>query len=114
MCGKIKKLSMGLAALALGVGLIAVGVSCNSEDDDNVTLTPDQVTITGSQSTSVVFTVTGGVSPFAWIIAAPENGSLVIGGNRAIYTSVAGHGANFITVVDDNGESDEAQVLQNP
>ncbi|MEI7436062.1 MAG: hypothetical protein WCL16_04560 [bacterium] len=113
MYSKMKRFAMGLTGLAFVGGLLAFGVSC-SEEDGNVVLVPDQVTITGSHATSVVFTVAGGVEPYEWNIASTANGSLVVNGNQAIYTSVAGNGANFITVVDYYGDWDQAQVLQNP
>lgn len=106
-------------ACALPAGLLAVALwlGCETEADTEASssvlaVSPSSATLDASSSTSLVFSVEGGTSPYTWTISDSTLATLVSSGDKAIYTSVATSGVNTVTVSDSASNSVSATVTQ--
>ena len=90
------------AVLAAGIALMP---GCEDEDESpssssSLAISPTSVRISGSASTNVNFTASGGTSPYTWQVNNSGLGSLAGSASTAVYTSLAVTGRNFVTVQD--------------
>jgi hypothetical protein len=77
-----------------------------------LTISPSSATI--GTNASRTFTVTGGTSPYQWVVSSPSLGSCSpTTGNSTTYTA-SGTGVNTLTCLDNASQRDEVTITQNP
>jgi hypothetical protein len=106
--------------LAATSALVFMACESGTSDDTDTTATSGALTISPTSAvipagvtTSVVFYVSGGTSPYAWAVNSSSYGTLVASGSQATYSSTLLAGRNYITVTDSSTNSVTATVDHN-
>jgi len=93
--------------------------ACENNSDDEtatsgaLTLSPTSVVIPAGSTTNLVFTVSGGTSPYVWAVNSSAFGTLVASGSQATYSSTILAGRNYVTVTDSTTNSVSASIDHN-
>lgn len=94
-----------------GRGFIATATIIKTDQEQELSVTPDAVTLS-SNGDKVVFAANGGNPPFRWGVGDDDRGKISVRNDReAIYTR-KGAGNNAVTVIDDAGFAAVASITQ--
>jgi len=91
-------------------------LGCEIDDDDDTSslrISPASASFNSISVTNIVFTASDGTPDYAWSVYDTSLGTIVAGGNTAIYSSKTKSGQNFVTVTDAQTNAFTATVIQN-
>ncbi|MFO7871185.1 MAG: hypothetical protein R6V03_07105 [Kiritimatiellia bacterium] len=111
-----------IAAAVLGItAVFCAGLFSGCEGDrdvveplsENLRISPTEATVGSSPPESVLFTASGGTSPYTWGISDSTIGDISTSENNTIYASTEGEtGVNVITVTDSELNAVSATITQ--
>jgi len=101
-----------LLTLAFAAGLAGCDVGESTTSTSDIAISPSSAYISSATVTVVKFYASGGSSNFTWSASSSTLGTLYPNDDMALYQSTTTAGTNTITVMDSDGNTASAVILQ--